>query len=346
MRALARAARSTALLGVPLLVVALLGGAVASPANERVIVNFFITLVLALAIQTFSGNSGIVSFGHVGFMGVGAYVAALVTIPPAIKGVVLPSLPRFVADVHMGLVPSVLLAAGIGALVAALLGAPLSRMREGAMTMATISVLVIFFVVFDNWDEFTRGAQGLFGIPRNTTIWWAVGFAVLTIAIARAFRESSAGTMLRASRADPVAAEALGANVARLRWIAWTLSGFVMAMGGAVWAEYNIAFGPRQFFFTLTFGLLAVLVVGGLGSVSGVVVGAVIVTAASEVMRRIEDRSGIGGLANMAVALMILLVLYRRPDGVLGRFEADDLLARRFGRRLPHGRQGARSSSL
>jgi branched-chain amino acid transport system permease protein len=332
-RALARAARSTALLGLPLVVVAVVGAAVASPANERVIVNFYITLVLALSIQTFSGNSGIVSFGHVGFMGVGAYVAALVTIPPALKAVVLPSLPDFVSDLHLGFLEAVLVAAAVSALVAALLGAPLSRMREGAMTMATISVLVIFFVIFDNWDELTRGSQGLFGIPRSTTIWWALGFALLAIAIARTFRESSVGTMLRASRADPVAAEALGANVVLLRWMAWAVSGFVMGMGGAVWAEYNIAFGPRQFFFTLTFSLLAVLVVGGLGSVSGAVLGAVVVTAASEIMRRVEDRSGIGGLADMAVALLILLVLYRRPDGVLGRLEADDRLARRFGRR-------------
>jgi branched-chain amino acid transport system permease protein len=338
-RAFAKAGRAAGLLGTPLVVVALVGSAFASPANERVIVNFFITLVLALSIQTFSGNSGIVSFGHVGFMGVGAYVAALATIPPAIKGLILPSLPGFLTDLHLGLVESVLVAAGVSACVAAILGAPLARMREGAMTMATISVLVIFFVIFDNWDEVTRGAQGLFGIPRNTTIWWAVGFAVLTIALARFFRESPVGTMLRASRADPVAAEALGANVVLLRWIAWPVSGFIMGMGGGLWAEYNVAFGPRQFFFSLTFALLAVLVVGGLGSVSGAVLGAVIVTAASEIMRRLEDRTGIGGLANIAVSLMILLVLYRRPDGILGRSEMDDVLGRYLARWRPRPRQ-------
>jgi branched-chain amino acid transport system permease protein len=329
-RALAKAGRSGVLFGLPLFVLAFLGSAFASPANERVIVNFFITLVLALSIQMFSGNSGIVSFGHVGFMGVGAYVAALTTIPPAIKALTLPALPGFITDVHLGLVASVLLAAAISACVGAVLGAPLSRMREGAMTMATISVLVIFFVIFDNWDEVTRGAQGVFGIPRNTTIWWAVGFAVVTIALARLFRESPVGTMLRASRADPVAAEALGANVVLLRWIAWPVSGFIMGMGGGLWAEYNVAFGPRQFFFSLTFALLAVLVVGGLGSVSGAVLGAVVVTTASEIMRRVEDRADIGGLADMAVAVLILLVLYRRQDGILGRAEVDDLMARRL----------------
>jgi len=341
-RVAVKAARGTALLGVPLVIIAAIAAAVANPADERVVVNFFITLVLALSIQIFSGNSGIVSFGHVGFMGVGAYVAALVTIPTAIKDSILPSLPGFLAGAQLGLIPSVIVAAAISAVVAGALGIVLARMREGAMAMATIGVLVIFFVVFDSWDVLTRGSQGLFGIPQNTNIWWAVGFAVLAIAIGRTFRESTRGTELRASRADPVAAEALGANVIRLRWLGWTLSGLVMGMGGALWAEYNLAFGPRQFFFGLTFNLLAILVVGGIGSVSGAVVGAMIVTAVSETMRRIEDSTGIGGLSDMVVALMILIVLYRRPDGVLGRFEADDLLRRRFAA-FRAGRAGSRA---
>ena len=249
--------------------IAVLGNALASPADLRVIVNFMIALVLVLAIQSFSGNSGIVSFGHVGFMGVGAYVAALLTIPPAIKASLAPSLPGFIADNSVAFVPAVLLAGVAGAIVATVIGLALSRMRENAMAMATIGVLVILFVVFDNWEGITRGATGLFGIPRSTTVWSAVAFAVITIAICRFFRESNPGLELRASRTDALAAEALGSNVVRLRWWAWTLSGALMGMGGGLWAQYNIAFGPRQFFFAITFSLLAMLVVGGLGSVSG-----------------------------------------------------------------------------
>jgi branched-chain amino acid transport system permease protein len=325
-----RTARGTALFAVPLTLIAVLGNALASPADLRVIVNFIIALVLVLGIQSFSGNSGIVSFGHVSFMGVGAYVAAILTIPPAIKGTTLPSLPGFLRDNAIGFVPAVLAATAATAIVACVVGLALSRMREGAMAMATFGVLVIFFVVFDNWEGVTRGAVGVFGLPRSTTVWSALAFAVAAIAICRIFRESNAGLKLRASRTDALAAEALGANVVRLRWAAWTISGAIMGMGGALWAEYNLAFGPRQFFFAQTFNLLAMLVVGGLASVSGAVVGAFTVTAAFEILRRVEESVDVPGITQIVVALAILVVLYRRPNGLMGLAEADDVLGRRF----------------
>jgi branched-chain amino acid transport system permease protein len=327
-----RSVRGTALLAVPLGIIALIANAVASPAELRTVVNFFVALVLVLSIQSFSGNSGIVSFGHVAFMGVGAYTAALLTIPPAIKAFMLPSLPSVIADAHVGFVPAVLIATVVGALVAAVVGLPLTRMQEGAMAMATIGVLVIFFVIFDNWDAVTRGSTGVFGIPRHTSLLSAVILSLIAIFVCRVFRESNVGLKLRASRADPVAAEALGANVVRLRYAGWILSGAIMGMGGAIWAQYNLAFDPKQFFFTQTFNILAMIVVGGLASVSGAVIGAAAITLTTEVMRRVEDSAGVPGLTQMVVALLILLVLYRRPDGLVGRSELDDLLARRLPR--------------
>ena len=329
--------RGTALLTVPLLALALVANAVASPAELRVVVNFFVALVLVLSIQSFSGNSGIVSFGHVAFMGVGAYTAALLTIPPAIKHFILPELPSVIGDAHIGFLQAVLISTVVGAFVAAVIGVPLMRMQEGAMAMATIGVLVIFFVVFDNWDAVTRGSTGVFGIPRNTSLLSAVILSLIAIFVCRVFRESNAGLKLRASRADPVAAEALGANVVHLRYVAWVLSGAIMGMGGAIWAQYNLAFDPKQFFFTQTFNLLAMVVVGGLASVSGAVIGAATVTLTTEIMRRIEDSVGVPGLTQMAVALLILLILYRRPDGLVGRSEVDDLIRRRLSRLRPRG---------
>jgi branched-chain amino acid transport system permease protein len=329
---LAESVRGTALLAVPLAIVAVIANAVAAPAELRTVVNFFVALVLVLSIQSFSGNSGIVSFGHVAFMGVGAYTAALLTIPPGIKSFILPNLPSVLGDAHLGFVPAVLIATLVGAFVAAVIGLPLTRMEEGAMAMATIGVLVIFFVIFDNWDAVTRGSTGVFGIPRHTTLFSAVVFSLIAIFVCRLFRESNTGMKLRASRADPVAAEALGANVVRLRYVAWILSGAIMGMGGAIWAQYNLAFDPKQFFFTQTFNILAMIVVGGLASVSGAVIGALTVTLTTEVMRRLEDDTGIPGLTQMVVALLILLVLYRRPDGLVGRSEVDDLLGRQLAR--------------
>jgi branched-chain amino acid transport system permease protein len=324
--------RGTTVLAVPLALIALVANAFASPAELRTVVNFFVALVLVLSIQAFSGNSGIVSFGHVAFMGVGAYTAALLTIPPAIKSFMLPNLPSVIGDAHLGFLPAVLAATVVGAFVAAVIGLPLTRMEEGAMAMATIGVLVIFFVVFDNWDDITRGSTGVFGIPRHTTLISAVALSLVAIFVCRLFRESNTGLKLRASRADPVAAEALGANVVRLRYVAWILSGAIMGMGGASWAQYNLAFDPKQFFFTQTFNILAMIVVGGLASVSGAVIGALTVTLTTEVMRRLEDDAGIPGLTQMVVALLILFVLYRRPDGLVGRSEVDHLLGHRIPR--------------
>ncbi len=326
---LLRTLRGTALFVVPLALIAVLGDAFASPADLRVIINFIVSLVLVVAIQSFSGNSGIVSFAHVGFMGVGAYVAAILTIPPETKESILPDLPSFLRDHTVSFVPAVLISAAVGALVAGAFGLALTRMREGAMAMATIGVLVIFFVLFDNWDEATRGATGLYGVPQSTTVYAALAFAAVALFVSRAFRESNSGLKLRASRTDPLAAEALGANVIRLRFHAWVLSGALMGMGGALWAQFNIAFGPRQFFFAMTFNLLAMLVVGGMGSVSGAVVGAFTVTAVFELMRRAEERIDAPGITQIVVALLILLVLYRRPNGIMGLTEADEAIARR-----------------
>ncbi len=204
------------------------------------------------------------------------------------------------------------------------------------MAMATIGVLVIFFVVFDNWDEATRGATGLFGIPQATTVYAAFGFAVVTLAIARFFRESNSGLKLRSSRTDALAAEALGADVVRLRFGAWVLSGSLMAMGGALWAQFNIAFGPRQFFFAQTFNLLAMLVVGGLASTSGAIVGAFTITAVFELMRRAEEQIDVPGITQIVVATIILIVLYFRRDGLMGLSELDDVIARRLRRARVH----------
>jgi branched-chain amino acid transport system permease protein len=335
--ALLRTLRSVVVFGVPLLVVTAIANATFAPADQRVMVNFLIALVLVLAIQTFSGNSGIITFGHVAFMGVGAYVAALATIPPAVKKGSVPDLPSFILDAELGFLPAVALAAGVTAVIALAVGIALTRMEENAMAMATIGVLVIAFVVFESWDAVTRGAQGLFGVPTQTTMWWGLAFAVGAIAVARYFRESRAGLRLRASREDALAAGALGVDVVRLRLVAWVLSGALMGAGGALWAQYNLAFGPRQFFFAQTFSVLAMIVVGGLASVSGAVLGATVVTIASETLRRIEDGGadvgplhipGQQGMTPIALSLLILLVLRWRRDGLVGLFEIDDAIAR------------------
>lgn len=329
MQALRHAFFGALLLAVPLAIIAVLGNAVAGAANVRIIVNFLIAVVLVLSIQAFSGNSGIISFGHVAFMAVGAYVAAIATVDPVTKQTYLYSLPHFALNHTVGFVPAIALGTIAGAFAAAVLGGFLARMRESAMAMATLGLLVIVFVVSANWGGLTNGTSGLAPVPESTTMYSALAFAVVVAAACRAFRDSHLGLQLRGSRTDPLAAEALGANVVRLRWFAWIFSGAVMGLGGALWAEYNLAVDPSQFYFDETFSLLAMLVVGGLAAVSGGVIGVAVVTAVFQTMLHVENGVAVPGLTQMTVAVMILVILNRRPEGLVGLLEIDDRIRRR-----------------
>jgi ABC-type branched-subunit amino acid transport system permease subunit/pimeloyl-ACP methyl ester carboxylesterase len=323
-----RTTRGTLLLAVPLAALAVAAHASFAPADLRVTTNFLITIVLVLGIQAFSGNSGIISFGHVAFMGVGAYVAALVATPRDMKELSVAHLPGWLMRTQLGFLPSVAVAGVVTAAVALVVGGGLVRMRENAMAMATFAILVIFSVIFASWNQFTGGAAGIYGVPGRVTVWWALAFAIAGIFASRVYRESRLGLKLRASSEDPLAAAALGAPVRTLRLGAWVLSAAVMGIGGGVWAQYNLAFGPQQFDFTQTFNLLAMLVVGGLTSVSGAVVGTTVISLTTEILRRIEDSTQIQGLTEIVVALTILVSLRARPLGLVGAHELDDALLR------------------
>jgi ABC-type branched-subunit amino acid transport system permease subunit/pimeloyl-ACP methyl ester carboxylesterase len=334
-RALRRTVRGTLIFALPLGALAVAAHSSFTPADLRVTTNYLITIVLVLAIQVFSGNSGIISFGHVAFMGVGAYVAALVATPRDMKELSVAHLPGWLMSMHLGFVPSVAVAGAVSGAIALAIGGALVRMRENAMAMATFAVLVIFSVIFASWNQITGGAAGIYGIPGRVTVWWALAFAVAGIFAARLYRESRGGLKLRASSEDALAAAALGAPVRSLRLGAWVLSAVVMGIGGGVWAQYNLAFGPQQFDFTQTFNLLAMLVVGGLATVSGAVVGATVISLATEILRRMEDRVHVEGLTEIVVALTILASLRARPLGLVGVHELDDALRRsRFAQAL------------
>ena len=184
--------------------IAVLGNALASPADLRVVVNFLIALVLVLAIQTFSGNSGIVTFGHVAFMGVGAYVAALAHHPAGDQGEPrCPTLPGFIADTARLRARRRCSRAWSAPIVASVVGHrahPHGGERDGHGDDRRARDRVRRLRVLGRGSR--AAPTGLFGIPRSTTIWWALAFAVVTIAIGRLFRESNPGLELRASRED------------------------------------------------------------------------------------------------------------------------------------------------
>jgi branched-chain amino acid transport system permease protein len=347
-----------ALVGVGLLSAVLAAGAIGvevagSNLANRTYVVFLLNVTLVTSLQVFVGDSGIVSFGHLAFMGVGAYTTALLTIPPAVKASQLPDLPGMLANAELSLLPVVIVAALVTAVVAAVVGGGLVRMTESAMAMGTLALLVVFHTVFQEWKTFTRGTLGLFGIPRLTTLWVALAAAIVFVGFARLYKVSGPGLRLRATREDPLSSGAVGIAVVRSRYGAWIVSGAMMGAAGSLWALSVLAFDPGQFYFTATFSLLAMLVIGGRASVTGAVAGAALVTFMADTLSRVEQGVRIGplelprmtGTVNFVIALLIILTLIWRPEGLLGRTEADDLLRRLRGRRRgARAARGARAS--
>lgn len=303
---------------------------------QRTLTMFLVSVCLVTSLQLFVGNSGILSFGHVAFMAVGAYVTALVTIQATLKAQQVPDLPGSIARLELGLLPAVLSGGLVAVVVATLVGFVLVSMREDAMVMATLALLVAVYTVLLNWTSVTRGSQGLFAVPELTTPTLAILAATSFIVAARTFKSSRWGLQLRASREDPLSAASVGINVARIRLGAWVLSALMMGIAGGLWALAVIAFGPGQFFFAATFSMLAMLVAGGRESVLGAVVGVAIVSLITETLAQVEqgvaiagiDIPRISGAVQLAVAALIIVTLMWRPQGLVGRRELDELVPR------------------
>jgi len=324
------------------------------------VVIFLINVTLVLSLQSFVGNSGILSFGHVAFMGVGAYVTAWLTIPVEQKAQQLPDLPGWLATAEWGLLPTVVAGGFVAAALAAFVGIVLVRMTVNAMVMATLALLLVMTTLWINWTALTRGASGVIGIPREITPLIAIGAAVVFTVITRLFKGTRVGLQLRASREDELAASSSGVNVRGVRYTAWILSAFLMGAAGSLWAFNIIAFDPGQFSFAITFALLAMLILGGRESVLGAIVGAGLISLVTDVFSRVEQGISFGsfeipritGTVQFVIALIIILVLIFRPDGVVGRREIEDFVpALARGLRMPRGggsggSQGSESSKV
>jgi len=166
----------------------------------------------------------------------------------------------------------------------------------------------------------------MYGVPNAVGLWIATGAAVVATIAASLYRESSAGLSLRASREDEAAASAVGINVPAQRMLGWIWSAAVAGAAGALLAHYLTVFSPKDFFFDLTFATIVMLIVGGMGSVTGALLGTSLVTVLIEILRRLENGFSIGpiafpqvfGFTQIGLCVLILAVLYRRPEGLLG----------------------------
>lgn len=319
------------LLILPVALLVLASGTLFGASEQRIVIIFLINLIAVVANGLYSGNSGIMSFGHVGFMGIGAYLSSILTMAPAKKAMTLPNLPDFLMQAQMSLNEACLVSIVVVGLFALVAGVPISRLTGSAASIATLAFLVIVHSVLNGAKDFTRGSQTFFGVDRLVTLPSLLFWVAAAILVARVFRDMPAGLEVRAAREDELAAQAMGVNIARRRLAAWVLSAMMMAVAGAMIAHFLGAFSPKKFFFVDTFSILAMLIIGGIGSVSGAVAGTALVTIVMELARRLEEGPilpalglpQIFGLTQLALGLGILFVMYKRPGGMLGLAEVD-----------------------
>jgi branched-chain amino acid transport system permease protein len=259
-------------------------------------------------------------------MAIGAYVGALLTIPQLQKEFLLPDLPSWLMRLELPFFAAAAIAGVVAALVAALMGLPLMRLDGIAAGIATFSFLVIVRVVISNWDSVTRGTGSMPGVPTDTTPSRALLCVLAALVGAYAFQRSRVGRRLRAAREDDRAAASVGVHIVRERTAAFALSAFFCGVAGVLFGHFVGIFSPDDFYLTTTFIVVAMLVVGGIGSLAGAVVGTLTVIAVSEALLRLEtgvdfrlfDVDAPAGLQETGLAVFLLLVLVLRPDGITG----------------------------
>ena len=252
-------------------VVALLAWALGPDSLDRVVLGMVINVIVVVGLYTFVGVSGVFSFGHAAFMAIGAYAGAILVIPTETKRFVLPDLPGFLARAHLAPLPATIAAGAIAAAFALLLSVPLARLSGLTAGLATFGVLSIVNVVSRNWEQLTHGTAGVSGIPTTTTIWVALAWAAAATAAAWAFQRSRIGLRLRASREDESAARAIGIGVAGERTVAFVISAFFVGAAGALFGMFIGSFNPDAFFLNITFLMVAMLIIGGMTSLTGAV---------------------------------------------------------------------------
>lgn len=320
-------------LGLIVVLIGLVVSGVATPYYKRIFMTFLVNLIAVMGLHAFMGNSDITHFGHVGFMGISAYVIAILATPVAIKGGSLSTAPWGLAGIEMSPLLAVVIGILVTLVIAFFVGIMMVRQTGIAAAIATLAFLVIVHVVLMNWVDLTRGPRAFYGIPVKATIGWGLAAAFFSMVAARLFRDSKWGLQLRACSEDVAAASAVGVRIRKLRFAAWMLSAFLMAIAGAVFTLFIGTISPNSFYFDLTFLTLAMLILGGMHSVTGATVGCLVVSLGFEVMRYFESGPALLGiqlpqmlgLTGFFLGIVIVLSMAFRPSGLMGADEIDDI---------------------
>jgi len=281
----------------------------------HVLILIAIYSILSVSLNLISGYAGLLSVAHAALFGVGAYIAALLAL-------------HFHANFLVGI-----LCAAIGAgLISLVVAAPSLRIHDDYFVLATFAFQVIAFGVMNNWIGLTGGPMGLPGIPQPTIfgvvisshaqfLVLAAGFAVIAALLVRRLVRSPFGRVLKAIREDEVFAQSLGKNVMLYKLQVFAIGGGLAAVAGALYAHYITFIDPSSFTVTESIFILAMVIVGGSGSIAGSVVGAVLLVSLPEALRFVGMPSSVAAnVRQMLYGGLLVVFMMFRPQGILGEF--------------------------
>jgi len=300
-------------------------GQVASSATQVYFVEALVSVVIVVGLYIFIGNTGVLSFGHISFVALGAWTAGVLSVPTGEKPAFMPSLFGFLRHATVGNVPSLLLAAVAGGVFALVVGLPLMRLTGLAAGIATFAVLEITNNILQYYEKIGPGQNTFSAVPETTGVWQAAVGALVAVAAAFVYQHSRFGRMLRAVREDAPAAAAAGISIYRQRLGAFVLSGLVAGFAGGL-EVHLLPLSYRDLYLDLTFLTLAMLVIGGVSSLWGAVVGALAISALDSFFASAENGVGIpggtltvpAGTRVIVEGVLMALILIVRPSGLTG----------------------------
>ena len=280
--------------------------------NYQIVILVGINIILAVSLNLINGVTGQFSIGHAGFYAIGGYTSAALVVygRPLVRGVLnfLPSMAQDAVVLVVGLLAGALAAGLAGVAV----GIPSLRLRGDYLAIVTLGFGEIIRVFILNIDAI-GGSRGFSGIPQLSNLFWVYLLVLITILTIRNLIDSSYGRAFISIRDDEIAAEAMGVDTTRYKVLSFVISSMFAGIAGALFGHFTMYLHPNSFLFTTSFYLIIMIVVGGLGSIAGSVLGAILVTVALEVFR------GFGAFRLVNFAILLVLIMIYRPQGLVGR---------------------------
>lgn len=290
-----------------------------------------IYVILGVSLNLINGFTGQFSLGHAGFMAIGAYVSALLYMSPELKEVNYFITPLIwpLSVIQVSFVFSLIIAGLVSAGVGFLVGAPCLRLRGDYLAIVTFGFSEIIRVVFCNLQSITNGPLGLKGLPSYTNLWWSWGIAIFAVWFIKNLINSSYGRALKSIREDDVAAEAMGIKLFYHKVLSFVVGAFFAGIGGALLGSLAMTIDPNTFSFFMTFQIIIIVIVGGLGSITGTVIVSVLFAVLMEVLRSVESPMsffglnipGIPGMRMLIFAILLMIVVLFFHQGLMGTRE-------------------------